>query len=126
MIYNKETLGSAIRSHRQAARLSIRQLAARVGVHYSLLSRVESGHIAHPSVETLDRLARVLGCDIGELLAFSGVRLGLPTPGRYFRRAYGLTDAEAGEAVRLIEERFGKKPLPANSSDDDLPKEATA
>lgn len=126
MIHNTETLGGVIKGHRQKAGLSIRQAAAQAGMHYSVLSRIEGGHITHPSPETLSRLARVLACDAVELLELIGVHPSVPSPQWYFRRAYGMTEVEAQAAAQLIEQRFGKKLLPTDANNHSPSKEATA
>ena len=70
-------LGSYLRQKREAlrasdARYSIRQVAARIDVQPSYLSKVERGQEAPPSEKTLRRLARDLGEDVDILLALGG------------------------------------------------------
>ncbi len=72
-----ESLGEFVRERREALRqgdrrYSVRQVAARVGVQPSYLSKVERGEVAPPSEETLVRLARELGVDADLLLALAG------------------------------------------------------
>lgn len=62
-----ETFGDALRRFRTAAGLSQLQLARRVPVHTSNVSRYESG-LQHPEERTAARLDRLLGAG-GELLA---------------------------------------------------------
>jgi transcriptional regulator with XRE-family HTH domain len=61
-------LGGRIRALRQAAGLTLRQLADRAGFTESFLSQVERG-VASPSIASVQRLARGLGLSIGELFA---------------------------------------------------------
>jgi transcriptional regulator with XRE-family HTH domain len=61
-----ERLGSVVREHRERAGLSLRQLATRLGVSASLLSRIENGK-AQPSVTTLYGLTAELGISLDEL-----------------------------------------------------------
>ena len=70
-------LGSYLRKKREAlrasdARYSIRQVAARIDVQPSYLSKVERGKEAPPSEKTLRRLAKDLGEDVDMLLALGG------------------------------------------------------
>lgn len=70
-------LGSYLRKKREAlraddARFSIRQVAARIDVQPSYLSKVERGQEAPPSEKTLRRLAQDLGEDVDMLLALGG------------------------------------------------------
>ena len=53
-------------------RFSLRQLAKRVGIEPSYLSKVERGDVAPPSERTILRLAGELGEDADVLLALAG------------------------------------------------------
>src|SRR5687768_17296721 len=53
-------LGATLRLLRVEAGLSLRELAARVGVSTAYLSRVENGHDAAPTPERLEAIAREL------------------------------------------------------------------
>jgi len=70
-------LGEFLRERREAlrrgdARYSVRQVAARVGVQPSYLSKVERDEASPPSEETLVRLARELEVEPDLLLALAG------------------------------------------------------
>jgi transcriptional regulator with XRE-family HTH domain len=72
-----ETFGEYVRSRREARRredrrFSVRQVAARIGVEPSYLSKVERGEQAPPSEEKIHALARELGEDPDILLALAG------------------------------------------------------
>jgi len=105
----QRSLADVIREAREAAGLSIRQLATLVGLDFSVLSRIEAGKVARPSPEVLQNLADVLELDAAELLAFIGVKMKLPEPRTYFRQAYGMTEREAEEAAALIARRYRKQ-----------------
>jgi HTH-type transcriptional regulator, competence development regulator len=69
--------GAVVRERREALRqgdrrFSVRQVADRVGVQPSYLSKVERGEVAPPSEETILRLARELDVDPDLLLALAG------------------------------------------------------
>lgn len=69
--------GSYLRQRREALRatdrhFSVRQVAARVGIEPSYLSKVERGEQPPPSEETIVALARELGDDPDLLLAMAG------------------------------------------------------
>lgn len=98
------TLAEAVRDARAAAGLSIRQLAPLVGVHHSVLARIERGEVTKSSPELLQHIAEVTETDPARLLAFIGVKATLPEPRVYFRRAYGMTEDEAAEAEAIIAE----------------------
>lgn len=71
------TLGTFLRERRESLRAqdrrySVRQVAERVGVQPSYLSKVERGEVAPPSEDTLVRLARELSVEPDLLLAMAG------------------------------------------------------
>lgn len=61
-------IGSAVRARREAAGLSMRALAAQVGVSQPFLSQLERGTVA-ASIATLHRLATALAVPPGALLS---------------------------------------------------------
>lgn len=64
-------VGSTLRQARQAKKLSVRELAARLGTNHSVVSRVENGY-TQPTRELLARIYAALDMtdsEIGELLA---------------------------------------------------------
>jgi len=63
----KDELGLKIRELRKKRKLSMQQLAARVGVNYTTIQRVETGKVS-PSVVLLSDIAYVLGSSIVGLL----------------------------------------------------------
>ena len=69
--------GEFVRETREALRqedpaFSVRQVAGRIGVQPSYLSKVERGDVGPPSEETTRRLANELGVDTDALLALGG------------------------------------------------------
>ena len=73
----KKSFGSLIRDRRETKRggdprYSVRQVAARIGVEPSYLSKVERDQVAPPSEETIKRLAEDLDLDADVLLAMAG------------------------------------------------------
>ncbi len=69
--------GAYVRERREALRaddpaFSVRQVAARIGVQPSYLSKVERDQVPPPSEETIVRLADALGEDPDVLLALAG------------------------------------------------------
>ena len=74
-----ESFGDYVRQRREARQketpngaFSLRQVAGRVGVEPSYLSKVERGKQPPPSEETVTKLAAVLGEDPDVLLALAG------------------------------------------------------
>ncbi|MBL8816326.1 MAG: helix-turn-helix domain-containing protein [Planctomyces sp.] len=67
-------IGETLQKLRKARGISLRELAPRVGIHFSHLSHIENGR--QPcGRETLIRLAEILGGDAEMLLAEAGHRL---------------------------------------------------
>ena len=60
------------RLHRDDRRFSLRQVARRIGIEPSYLSKIERGQVAPPSEATTVRLARELGEDPDVMLAMAG------------------------------------------------------
>jgi transcriptional regulator with XRE-family HTH domain len=66
-------VASAVRDLRHVRNLSQRQLAARMGVPRTYISKIENGK-AMPTLGSLDRLARALKVDISALLRDANTR----------------------------------------------------
>src|SRR6266702_3386449 len=66
-------VATAVRDLRHVRNLSQRQLAARMGVPRTYISKIENGK-AMPTLSSLDRLARALKVDIASLLRDSNTR----------------------------------------------------
>ena len=71
------TFGQFIRARREELRktdatYSVRQVARRMGIQPSYLSKVERGEVSPPSEETTRKLAHQLGVDADVLLAMAG------------------------------------------------------
>ncbi|MBI5441730.1 MAG: helix-turn-helix domain-containing protein [Deltaproteobacteria bacterium] len=64
----KEAVGSRVRVLRKQCGLSIKELAARTGVSYATIHRIEKGHHS-PSVATLSGIAHQLGYSLTALLS---------------------------------------------------------
>lgn len=59
--------GSRLRAARANRGLSLRAVAQAAGMSPSLLSRIESGQVPNPGIETVERICRVLEIEIGEI-----------------------------------------------------------
>jgi transcriptional regulator with XRE-family HTH domain len=64
-----DTLGQRIKEARKQAGISLRELAARTGMEYTYLSKIQNDHYM-PSIRALDRIAHALGIPFGELAVF--------------------------------------------------------
>jgi transcriptional regulator with XRE-family HTH domain len=65
------TFGERIRQLRKAKNLNQSELAAKVGINFTYLSKIENDKVASsefPSEDTIKKLAKALGADPDELL----------------------------------------------------------
>jgi transcriptional regulator with XRE-family HTH domain len=67
LLNSRLKVGAAIRTKRVAAGLSLAELASRIGVALSTMSKIENGKIS-TSFERLDSVSQALGADLTELL----------------------------------------------------------
>jgi transcriptional regulator with XRE-family HTH domain len=81
------SLGSLLKEKRQAAGLSVTDLAVRLSVSRPYLSRLESGEYDHPSPMVLSQIAKCLNVGIEDLYAITGYMVpeDLPSFGPYLR-----------------------------------------
>lgn len=103
------TLAEYLRTERQRAGISQRQLASRVGIHNSYLARLENGETANPAADLVQRIADVLEISSTDLLAFIGVKPpeGLPDLAPYLRAKYHM-DASAIREMAEHMQRLGE------------------
>jgi transcriptional regulator with XRE-family HTH domain len=107
-----EELGRLLKRHRLAAGLSLEVLGRATGMESSTVHRIETGRIAAPSPQYLQRLASALGTEVEDYFALAGYFTphGLPGLRPYLRAKYDLTDAVAGEVedyVSWLQSRHG-------------------
>lgn len=114
--HQPQTLSAYLRAARLEAGLSIRQLARLSGVSHSYLVKLETDQKENPGADKLLRLAEVLEIDPSALLRFIGVEppSTLPPPRVYFRRKFGMSEAEAARLSRLVEQHMNQ---PTNEGD---------
>ncbi|MHB8512932.1 MAG: helix-turn-helix domain-containing protein [Actinomycetota bacterium] len=94
-----------LRKRRTELNLSLRELAERSGVGYSLLSYIESGERPAPRGQRLSDLAKALELPVTDLYSWAGMEMDLPSAGIYLRSKYSLTKKDAEDLARFIEER---------------------
>jgi transcriptional regulator with XRE-family HTH domain len=64
--------GEALRALRRETNVSQRDLAAKVGVDFSYISKLENGHLPAPAADTIVRICAALGVAPERLLSLSG------------------------------------------------------
>jgi len=68
----ERTFGYALRELRRGAKLSQRELANRIGVDFSYISKIENERLPPPSADTIVEICAVLNAKPEELLALTG------------------------------------------------------
>lgn len=68
----EKTFGQRLRELRKANNLSQRDLADRVGLDFTYLSKIENDKMGPPAADNISKLAELLGADSDELLALAG------------------------------------------------------
>lgn len=72
---DQSLLGARLRAAREAQGVSLRSVAAAIGVSPSLLSQIENGK-TNPSVDTLYALVQQLGISVDAMLGIAGAEGG--------------------------------------------------
>lgn len=109
------TFGTYLRDRREAKRktdraYSLRQVADRIGVQASYLSKVERDDVAPPSEDTIRRIAADLGEDADVLLALAGKvstdlkAVIIKRPQLFSQLIRELADMPDGAVLRLVRE----------------------
>jgi len=70
---NKQDFGAQLRELRKRAGLTLRELAEKVNVNFTYLSKIENSALPPPSEKVIRHLAEVLNYDKDELLALAGI-----------------------------------------------------
>jgi len=110
--------GARVRELRKEAGLSLRELASRVGIDFTYLSKVELEHVDPPSDRVICDLARELGADEEEMLALAAkvsqadvreVVERVPEAGIVFRRLQSgeLSASQIKRMLEITEEEAG-------------------
>ncbi len=107
-----EEFGAYLRRMRQAAHMSLPDLARHSGVSAAHLSRVESGWRSAPAARTVQRLAIALGIPVAEMLRKAGhLPAGIPVSESdaltdvLLRSSGGLTREQTLEIIEYMEMR---------------------
>ncbi|MGA9012400.1 MAG: helix-turn-helix transcriptional regulator, partial [Acetobacteraceae bacterium] len=64
--------GAFIRREREAREIGLREMAKKIGVSPTYLSKIERDEFPPPAEDKVKAIAEILGCDIDDLLARAG------------------------------------------------------
>ncbi|MBM3380482.1 MAG: helix-turn-helix transcriptional regulator [Betaproteobacteria bacterium] len=68
----KEQFGAFIRRKREEKDLGLREMAKKIGISPTYLSKCERDEFPPPTEERVREIAKILGCDVDDLLARAG------------------------------------------------------
>ena len=72
MTSGREKFGAFIRREREAREIGLREMAKKIGVSPTYMSKVERDEFTPPTEDKVRAIARILECDPDELLAMAG------------------------------------------------------
>lgn len=117
MEVESNTFGRSLRTLRRSKSVTQRELARKVGVDFSYISKVENDRLSPPAADTIVKICEALGVAPEELLASTGKiprqlreMLGTSQSALQFaREAYqmALTDEEWGEMTKQVKRLRG-------------------
>ena len=67
-----EKFGAFIRREREAKEIGLREMAKKVGVSPTYMTKVERDEFAPPAEDKVKAIAQIIGCDVDELLERAG------------------------------------------------------
>lgn len=65
---SNQTIGQKVRRARKKAKLSQDKLARLADVAYNTVVKIESGENPNPTVETIKKIAKALGVEVGDII----------------------------------------------------------
>ena len=72
MTTGREKFGAFIRREREAREIGLRQMARKIGVSPTYMSKVERDEFTPPTEDKVRSIAQIIECDPDELLAMAG------------------------------------------------------
>ena len=72
MADNGLQFGAFVRREREAKEIGLREMAKKIGVSPTYLSKVERDEFTPPTEDKVRAIAQIIECDIDELLAMAG------------------------------------------------------
>lgn len=113
------TLGSFISHRRQSLEISQRELAKKVKVSNSTISRIENDDNITPDNDTLRRIAEVLRCDYNYLLALNKQIDDQPEIRMIQRAAKNMSPERLQDMMTILRASF-KEEFNSAGGDEDL------
>lgn len=98
-VVRRQGLGKTLRALRARTGLGIKQVAPRLGITYTYLSKLENDE-KRPSKDLIERIADYYGEDTDRLLV---------TAGRVPAEVLTILQSEPEKALAFLRQRFGRK-----------------
>src|SRR6202048_4779959 len=72
MMAGRMSFGALVRREREAKEIGLREMAKKIGVSPTYLSKIERGDFNPPAEDKVKKIAEIIGRDSDELLALAG------------------------------------------------------
>ena len=72
MMAGRQSFGALVRREREAKEIGLREMAKKIGVSPTYLSKIERGDFDPPAEDKVKKIAEIIGRDPDELLALAG------------------------------------------------------
>ena len=112
MMAGRRSFGALVRREREAKEIGLRQMAKKIGVSPTYLSKVERDEFPPPAEDKVRKIAEIIGRDADELLALAGrvasdltdiIRQRPREMADFLRAAKGLTAEDLTRLVRAAQ-----------------------
>jgi transcriptional regulator with XRE-family HTH domain len=112
MIAGRRSFGALVRREREAKKIGLREMAKKIGVSPTYLSKVERDEFPPPAEDKVRKISALLGRDADELLALAGrvasdltdiIRQRPREMADFLRAAKGLTADDLARLARQAE-----------------------
>jgi transcriptional regulator with XRE-family HTH domain len=109
MMAGRKSFGALVRQEREAREIGLREMAKKIGVSPTYLSKIERGDFDPPAEDKVRKIAEIIGRDPDELLALAGrvasdltdiIRQRPREMADFLRAAKGLTAKDMAELAR--------------------------
>jgi HTH-type transcriptional regulator, competence development regulator len=72
MMAGRKNFGALVRQEREAKEIRLREMAKKIGISPTYLSKIERGDFDPPAEDKVRKIAKIIGHDADELLALAG------------------------------------------------------
>jgi HTH-type transcriptional regulator, competence development regulator len=117
MMAGRKSFGALVRREREAKEIGLREMAKKIGVSPTYLSKVERDEFPPPAEDKVRKIAEIIGRDADELLALAGrvasdltdiIRQRPREMADFLRAAKGLTADDLARLARAAQKARDK------------------